>query len=250
MIKINKRNNNIPEELTCQNAKDAINTIEQKILSGETLKSSDFDSRIFGHKNVKDALKEDQHNKCAYCESKLTGSFANVEHYRPKTEYKENNISKKPGYYWLAYDWNNLFCSCDECNGQARKGNEFPLRDPNTRNITKKDISKEEPLIINPAIEDPQEHICFHRHIAVAITDKGEETIRIFDLNGEANDKRNRILVEERRKVWEEKAVQTFHLLIDSGKSVYDSINWIKNLFGKDDSEYAGMFRNQQMWPK
>lgn len=249
MIKINKRNNNIPEELTCQKAKDAINTIEQKILSGETLESSDFDSKIFGHKNVKGALKDDQNDKCAYCESSLTGSFANVEHYRPKTEYKEDNISKKPGYYWLAYDWNNLFYSCDECNGQARKGNKFPLRDPNTRNITNKDISKEEPLIINPAIEDPQEHICFHKHIAVATSDKGKETIRIFDLNGKAEIRPNKALIEARKRRWDE-AKSFLEESINGGKSANDSISIIKNIYGKDESVYAGMFRNQQMWLK
>ena len=249
MIKINKREHNIPEELTNQKAKDAINTIEQKISSGETLKSDDFDSNIFGHKNVKDALKEDQHNKCAYCESNLTGSYGNVEHYRPKTEYKENNISKRPGYYWLAYDWNNLFCSCDECNGQARKGNEFPLRHSNTRNITNKDISKEEPLIINPAIEEPQEHICFNKYIAVATSDKGEETIRIFDLNGKANNRPNKALIEARKRQWDVAAL-VLNELRKVGISPNDSISIIKNIYGKDELVYAGMFRNQQMWPK
>ena len=253
MIKIDKRHTDLPEILTSPRAIDSINSVELKALQG-TLGSEDFNREIYGCKDVKSKLREDQHNKCAYCETGLTGDFGAVEHYRPKTKYIAEDVTKQLGNYWLAYDWENLLCSCDKCNSAARKGNLFPLRDPSARDIANKDISKEVPLIINPAMEDPQEHIGFHKYVAFAVStdgvesDKGRRTIDVFDLNGKALNSPNKELLEARKRLW-----QTVETLLDIFMSKGDgrdaAIERIMELFGNDDNEYLGMIRNQHLWP-
>ena len=253
MIKINKRSVDLPQILNSQQALNSINSVEHKALHG-TLKSGDFDRGIYGCKDVKGKLREDQHNKCAYCETGLTGDFGAVEHYRPKTKYIAEDGTKQLGYYWLAYDWENLLCSCDKCNSAARKGNLFPLRDPSARDIANKDISKEVPLIINPAMEDPQEHIGFHRYVAFAVStdgvesDKGRCTIDVFDLNGRALNSPNKGLVEARKRLWQ-KVEMLVELCMSNGTGRDAAIERVMEFFGNDDDEYLGMIRNQHLWP-
>jgi hypothetical protein len=63
---------------------------------------------------------------------------------------------RKPGYYWLAYEWNNLFLACQLCN-QLFKKNLFPLLDPTTRAASHKDnVENEKPAFIDPTIDDPK----------------------------------------------------------------------------------------------
>src|SRR5690606_19607561 len=89
-----------------------------------------FDSGIYGHTNIKTELINNQSGKCAFCEQHILSiSYGDVEHFRPKGGYKQNykDSLHKPGYYWLAYDWDNLLFCCQKCN-QRYKKNYFPLR--------------------------------------------------------------------------------------------------------------------------
>ena len=119
---------------------------------------------VYGHKSVKEALIKAQHDKCFLCESKITHiSHGDVEHFRPKAAYRQNASEKlrTPGYYWLAYEWSNLFLACQICN-QVFKKNLFPLSNPTARATShKKKISREKPLFINPSVDDPKEFISF-----------------------------------------------------------------------------------------
>src|SRR5206468_3497187 len=94
-----------------------------------------FDKTVYGHKSVKDALREAQHGKCAFCESKVDHTaHGDVEHFRPKAGYRQSVGAplESPGYYWLAYEWSNLFFACPKCN-QSHKKNLFPLKRPGRR---------------------------------------------------------------------------------------------------------------------
>ena len=42
---------------------------------------------IYKADDVRKQLLEDQHNKCAYCESRIPKEYNDVEHYRPKSKY-------------------------------------------------------------------------------------------------------------------------------------------------------------------
>ena len=145
----------------------------------------DFDSDIYGHRTVKQALLEAQYEKCCYCESKFRAtSYGAVEHFRPKGAVQRggNQEMEYPGYYWLAYRWNNLLVSCDVCN-TTHKRNLFPLEDDTERARTHRDdLEEERPLFIDPASEDPRQHICFRRAEVVYLTERGRVTIEGFGL--------------------------------------------------------------------
>lgn len=70
---------------------------------------------------------------CWYSECDLTGSFADVDHFRPKNQSTKANgeCILSDGYWWLAYDYLNYRLSCEICNrpyGNGGKRNIFPLR--------------------------------------------------------------------------------------------------------------------------
>jgi len=110
------------------------NALKEKFYENEELQklllakkeNHKFDESIYNHAIIKE-LRDLYHDKCAFCESKIpvdevTQKFRSnkgtVEHYRPK----------KGGYYWLGYEWTNLFLACNECNGP--KGDKFELISP------------------------------------------------------------------------------------------------------------------------
>lgn len=155
----------------------------------------DVSSEIYGADDVRTQLMCDQYDKCAYCETNVTKRYNDVEHFRPKKTY-----------YWLGHNWRNLLYSCDLCN-RTYKNDKFPLSDELQRDLANKDISRENPLIINPYEENPLDHICFREYILVprvtnGIEDiKGKTTIALFHLN-DRNERRE--LIEERSRVFEE----------------------------------------------
>ena len=204
-------------------------------------KPNDVKDTIYKAIDVRTQLCEDQHYKCAYCESRITKMYNDVEHYRPKSIY-----------YWLGYDWNNLLYACDLCN-RTFKNNSFPLKDEAKKVTTPGNLSGEEPLIINPADEDPANHIKFNRHIMVGITDKGNKTIELFHLND--RDKRAE-LVHDREVLFEDyenqKDILVKAQMMLNSEILTDSLrNIIKEIilsssksiqsFQSIDSPYSGM---------
>ena len=139
-----------------------------------------FNAKIYGHGSVKSVLVEAQHGKCCYCERKFGAtSYGAVEHFRPKGAVQQSKGSAKlvPGYYWLAFEWNNLLVSCEKCN-TSYKGSLFPIEDPNARARTHKDdVCVERSLFVDPSRENPREHIQFRQAAVSPITSRGRETI-------------------------------------------------------------------------
>lgn len=124
-----------------------------------------FAKSIYGHRSVKKALITAQHGKCAFCESKIQHiAYGDVEHFRPKAGYRqrEDDPLGRPGYYWLAYDWGNLYLGCQLCN-QRYKKNLFPLIDDRLRCRNHLgDLTREQPSFVDPGgADDPQSHIEF-----------------------------------------------------------------------------------------
>lgn len=152
----------------------------------------EFDGRIYGDASIKALLRSAQYDKCCYCEM-VVGASGDVEHFRPKGDVRQDTDETvlTPGYYWLAYDWLNLFLSCSTCN-QRHKKSLFPLAYPQVRARSHDDgelLSNEQPLIIHPCLDDPEEHIGFRAEIAFPRpvnghgSVRGEQSIRVFDLN-------------------------------------------------------------------
>lgn len=134
---------------------------------------------------VKGALIACQHNKCCFTEAKFTGDYFNVEHFRPKGRIDEYNGTNRsyPGYYWLGYDWDNLYLSKTRPN-ISHKRNFFPLYDESNRNRNHSDTRTEEPMLIDPGNEDPRDYIRFHGDEPKGVDAKGRGKFNIdfFDL--------------------------------------------------------------------
>lgn len=145
-----------------------------------------FDRSIYAHITVKESLIAAQYGKCCFCE-RLIGTDGDVEHFRPKQAYKQSTGEQlqRPGYYWLAYEWDNLYLACPGCN-QRHKQNLFPLENPTKRATNHhQNITFEKPLFIDPGKDNPEEFIGFHGEIAFAIegNPRGQATCDSLKLN-------------------------------------------------------------------
>ena len=113
----------------------------------------------YKHPDNKAALVAASHQKCMYCESKVTHvDFGDVEHIKPKAP------GKFPG---LAYEWTNLGFVCGRCNN------------------AKLDKYFQEAPFVDPYAENPEEHL-FAAGALLAQRNgsvRGEITIREIALN-------------------------------------------------------------------
>lgn len=158
---------------------------ERPGIAGTAAEAFKFDNRIYGAPTVKNALKAMQFEKCAYCEGKFAAfCYGDVEHYRPKgySQQKRGGPATRPGYYWLAYAWENLSCSCEPCN-RKRKLNVFPLEDPGKRATGPIGIAEERPLLLDPTGEDPRPHVRFRANVAEKASARGQASIDLFALD-------------------------------------------------------------------
>lgn len=215
-----------------------------------------FDNGIYGHETVKAQLKKDQHNKCCFCESKFSdNSFGDVEHFRPKGAYKVNGSRglTYPGYYWLAYDWNNLMYSCEICNRSFKK-NLFPLSNELTRkpnHCHANLLANEVRLLINPNEEDPSNFITFNEEVPVAVNGclKGSTSIRVFGLERLNNTRQEYLIalslalvfsqIDPTNNIQIDLAMQTFNF---TRQEVIDKINssvQLRDSAAKDTAKFS-----------
>lgn len=207
MIKVEK-GSTIPKKLkedgVAQTVIDCAEYNEQPDKYRSGVKKFSIRSNIYGHQSVKRALKKYQHDKCCYCEGKFTANYAgDVEHFRPKqyAQQAHGTVKEYPGYYWLAYDWTNLFFSCAICNSSHKK-NLFPLVDSSGRARDHHgSLEQEQPLLLDPGdTEDPRNHIGFHKEVPVKLTENGRVTIENLGLDRPGlNEDRRKLLNELNR---------------------------------------------------
>lgn len=140
MIKVNRTT---PKEAgvsdkAIKKLKDETTKIIQHYKSPPT---ENFKYAAYRDSEVKKGLIKLFNKKCAYCETLvLHAQPGDVEHFRPKSAVDTKlkgiaNLSTdvtppppekekiKPGYYWLAADWNNLLLSCNTCNRKSTQHN-------------------------------------------------------------------------------------------------------------------------------
>ena len=182
----------------------------------EREKKKEFKFRVYKNKEILNALKAMFGEKCAYCEYRyVAATDTEIEHFRPKAEVRVDG-EKKPGYFWLAGDWDNLLASCKFCNqkrdldavGLSKKsrgkGNQFPLRDESKRAGYKGDMTAEEAvrLLLNPCIDDPELHLTYDEKALIyprkltggKLSDMGEASIEVYNLQ-------RSLLVDDRKEV-------------------------------------------------
>ena len=143
-----------------------------------------FPNRIYyNDEGVKDVLMEMHHGKCCYCEAKHGRGNLHVEHFRPRGSVRQSPDGKNeyPGYYWLAYSWKNLLLACPTCN--RKKSAKFPLANPEQRaRCHRDDLARERGVFINPAEENPRDHVGFLDDAPYPLTERGRQTIHELDL--------------------------------------------------------------------
>lgn len=126
----------------------------------------------YNHHEIKTALIQMFHNKCAYCESKIRiVAYGDIEHFCPKSHsFCINRI----------FDWDNLLLSCSICNNRTHKGDQFQV--DSNGNI----------LLVNPTDPTtiPTNHLRFYWDEIAGIAsiyglnERGISTVETFDLNG------------------------------------------------------------------
>jgi len=228
MIRINRPATDAPAILRGRGQQETIHLCEQydadpaSYDSGE-LKFPAAKGDIYGAKSVKNALKKFQNNKCCYCEARFVRDAVSVEHYRPKAAIgiEGTNTKRYPGYYWLAYDWTNLLLCKFGVNSTKR--DYFPLLDESTRaGNHNNDIGLESPMLIDPAAEDPREHIRYHDEEPYGITDRGKYTVDLL--------LRHPDLDENRREVFQNlKILKDALLVLETGGIASGKVDRIRN---------------------
>jgi uncharacterized protein (TIGR02646 family) len=141
---------------------------KREIRSARTEDAREKAQSKYQHDDIKQALEEMFHGKCAYCESEITHiGYSHIEHFKPKGT---------PAYFALAVEWDNLLLACGRCNGAENKGKKFPLGD------------KGGPLI-NPVEDYPSQHLRFDYDPKLELANvlgkskRGETTQKILGLN-------------------------------------------------------------------
>lgn len=153
-------------------------------------------THVYGDEEVRAALAVAQHGKCCFCEVEIEHPYMHrhVEHWRPKGGVRQtaDGADLHPGYYWLAYDWDNLFLACVVCNS-THKGTTFPLEDPAMRARSHNDaLDAETPMLLKPDVDDPADHIEWIDDQPRGLTERGWHTIDAAGLIRQDDVKRTR----------------------------------------------------------
>ncbi|MGH1365030.1 MAG: HNH endonuclease [Calditrichia bacterium] len=215
-------------------------------------------SNLYKDTQVRVALEELFYDKCAYCEWKMNpGADWDVEHYRPKGRVAERD--NHPGYYWLAYTWDNLYPSCQHCNQRrtdkarwgdlaqgpaAGKLDQFPIVDEQNRAMMpNSNLNNEEPLLLDPCNDSPEEYLGFNllgEIYEINNNTRGKATIAVCNLN------RRRLIVN--RLIAVKRVIELIKVInelrTDNHIEAADQLE--QNLlqsFIDDSSEYAGAAR-------
>lgn len=145
-------------------------------------------------------------SKCAFCESyiKLT-DFSCMDRYRPKSgAIGLDGSPSAEHYWWLAYEWSNLYLVCLACN--KIRGDRFPVGKTRAAPLTTGDeLLKEEPLLLDPCYDFPEDHLVFdEKGLVASDTQKGRITIEIIGLNRTPLVNARKEVVESMKATWQE----------------------------------------------
>lgn len=214
-------------------------------------------SDLYRDTRIKAALEKLFHDKCAYCESRFSPGDWDVDHYRPKGRVAER--PDHPGYYWLAYKWENLYPSCKSCNQKRKdhprfdepgelpskgKLDQFPVENEEQRAMVPGDnLDLEHPLLVDPCNSEPGKHFAYDIQGQIHPKEPNDraasETIRICHLQ------RRRLRDDRARTILRvSKVIETIHLAKESGnRKIEQELNDILSGFLASSSIFAGAAR-------
>lgn len=139
---------------------------------------------VLQHADLVTALLEMTRGTCAYCEKALEPGGPEpvvVAHHRPR--WGAVGVSGEvdpPAYWWLTYAWDNLYPACTDC--VRLRGSRFPVA--GSRATGTHDLDDERPLLLDPLVDDPDEHLRYHADGTVsAFTACGRTTHDVLGLN-------------------------------------------------------------------
>lgn len=161
-------------------------------------------------KQTLNQLKEMFKGCCAYCEGEYDDtSYAEIEHFKPKSLYPE-----------LMFEYSNMNLACQICNTNKKE--------------------KYDDKLINPTVEDPEEHLRYKTYILKPLDERGKLTINMFDINSEER-------LNKRKSVYDE--VNKRMLLVNKWLNNLEpdninSINMLKDLIKSTIEETEIMFED------
>ena len=123
------------------------------------------------------------HGKCAFCETPLSADQGNVLWFRPRADAMDLQGKTDPEYYWwLAYEWSNLYPACSQCNRHKRS--RFPVKGRRARvGSLGEELEKEQRLLLDPC-QDKGIPFYYQPDGTIAPrTEQAEITVETFGLN-------------------------------------------------------------------
>lgn len=152
------------------------------------------------HAAVLEQMNREFLGKCAFCEQKLSADQQKLTFFRPlgqalQKPEKNGGLPDPYHYTWLIGDWSNLYLACEICRN--RQGAEFPTQNarlqPELAHLERANAQPyfmaEQPLLIDPGVEAPAQHLAFTERgqmLPREGSEIGRKTIAIFDLNRES----------------------------------------------------------------
>jgi len=190
MIFIDRNSVPVPEIFDSREMQIAKERLKEFYSRSESSRSQERYVKAFEPKLRKDliiSLRPLFKNKCAYCESPLSPASVSgdIDTFRPKSNARglEKDFSREH-YWWLTYEWGNLYFSCEKCN--RFKSSWFPVEGKRAKILTPYSniYIEEKALLIDPCNDKPEEHLVYDEKGKVDfLTSKGKTTIEILKLN-------------------------------------------------------------------
>lgn len=135
----------------------------------------DFKKESTLNRNLKDALMSEQGYLCCYCECRISRNYSHIEHFKPKDKFPK-----------LSLEYSNLFASCIKNPPKGEK------------NCGHKKDNYYSDTLISPLEKDCHTHFTYNFDGTIEADDeRGEESIREYNLNSELLKKRRIEVIEE-----------------------------------------------------
>jgi hypothetical protein len=227
--------------------------VQSLVAAGRRPRTRDFADCWKSYKHVFAAAQGQ--GKCAYCETRIrSAEYGKIDHYRPKATVvvyvdrgRRDDVTgqpprrrilrrHQPGYWWLAYDWDNWLYACERCN--TWKGDQFRVHGRRRPCAPGVEVS-ENATLLNPFDTDPAPHLRFDESGGIhGATRAGRDTIDICGLDRGS-------LVYERGRVAGalRKLVDDYHLAAALSRALAERLIAQMRAYCRDDAPYAGMCR-------